>query len=88
MLRVSKFLVFAAIAILVSGTVIAQELKPIALPAPQTRGGKPLMAALALRATSRDFAATELPMQTLSNLLWAAWGSIGQRRKCVRLPRP
>jgi len=74
MLRVSKVLMFAAIALLVSGVVIAQELKPITLPAPQTHGGKPVMDALALRATSRDFVSTDLPMQTLSNLLWAAWG--------------
>ena len=74
MSRGSKFLVFGAIAMLVSGVAIAQELKPIALPAPQAHGGKPVMDALALRATSRDFATTELPMQTLSNLLWAAWG--------------
>ena len=74
MSRVSKFLVFGAIAMLVSGVAIAQELKPIALPAPQTHGGKPVMDALALRATSRDFAGTDLPMQTLSNLLWAGWG--------------
>ena len=56
------------------GAASAQELKPIALPAPQTHGGKPLMEALALRSTSRAFASNELPAQTLSNLLWAAWG--------------
>ncbi len=44
------------------------------LPPPQTDGGKPLMQALALRATSRSFAPDPLPAQTLSNLLWAAWG--------------
>jgi len=60
--------------ILLRGTLTAQELKPIALPAPQTHGGKPLMEALALRSTSRAFAPDELPAQTLSNLLWAAWG--------------
>jgi nitroreductase len=60
--------------ILLAGTLTAQELKPIALPAPQTHGGKPLMEALALRSTSRAFANDELPAQTLSNLLWAAWG--------------
>lgn len=48
--------------------------EPIALPAPQTEGGKPLMQALALRATSRAFAKDPLPRQTLANLLWAAWG--------------
>jgi nitroreductase len=74
MLRVSKVLMFAAIALLVSGVVIGQQLKPITLPAPQPHGGKPVMDALTLRATSRDFASTDLPMQTLSNLLWAAWG--------------
>ncbi len=52
----------------------AQELQPVALPAPQTDGGKPLMQALKLRATSRAFAPDPLPPQTLANLLWAAYG--------------
>jgi len=46
----------------------------IALPAPDTRGGMPLMEALAKRQSRRDFASTELPLPLLSNLLWAAWG--------------
>ncbi len=46
----------------------------ITLPAPQTDGGKPLMQALAARQSSRQFAARALPPQTLSNLLWAAYG--------------
>ena len=86
MSRVSKFLVFGAIAMLVSSVAMAQELKPIALPSPQTHGGKPLMQALALRATSRDFASTELPMQTLSNLLWAAWGINRPKEKMRTAP--
>jgi nitroreductase len=52
----------------------AQELAPVPLPAPQTDGGMPLMQALKLRASSRAFAPDPLPPQTLSNLLWAAWG--------------
>ena len=52
----------------------ALELPPVSLPAPQTEGGKPLMQALKLRATARAFAPDPLPPQTLSNLLWAAWG--------------
>jgi len=60
--------------ILSGGLGVAQQLQPIMLPAPQTTGGKPVMEALSLRATSRSFASTELSMQTLSNLLWAAWG--------------
>jgi SagB-type dehydrogenase family enzyme len=77
-MKVSKIVLDAAVVllalILLGGVATAQELKPIALPAPQTKGGKPLMEALALRSTSRAFASDELPAQTLSNLLWAAWG--------------
>ncbi len=42
--------------------------------APQKDGGKPLMQALALRQSQRKFAPRQLPAQTLSNLLWAAFG--------------
>jgi len=53
---------------------LASDLAPVKLPPPQTDGGKPLMQALKLRSTSRSFAPDPLPPQTLSNLLWAAWG--------------
>ncbi len=56
------------------GSLYAEELSPIELPKPQMDGGKPLMQAIGLRATSRVFAPDPLPPQTLSNLLWAAWG--------------
>ena len=46
----------------------------IQLPAAQTTGGMPLMEALAKRQTTRAFADKPLPLQTLSNLLWAAFG--------------
>jgi len=46
----------------------------IQLPAPHTDGGKPLMQALKNRSSSREFSAEKLPMQTLSDLLWAACG--------------
>ena len=52
----------------------AQELKPIQLPKPQVTGGMPLMQALAQRQTTRAFVDKPLPMQTLSNLLLAAFG--------------
>ena len=48
--------------------------KMIALPKPQTEGGKPLMQALKARATSRQFSSEKISQQTLSNLLWAADG--------------
>jgi len=46
----------------------------IELPAPRKTGGLPLMEALARRATSREFDARELPMDHLSNALWAGFG--------------
>ncbi|HUU04238.1 MAG TPA: SagB/ThcOx family dehydrogenase [Patescibacteria group bacterium] len=60
--------------LILTAGLAAQELAEIRLPKPQTDGGVPLMQALARRATSRDFAPDPLPAQTLSNLLWAAWG--------------
>ena len=57
-----------------SAWVYAQEAAPIQLPAPQTEIGKPLMQALKLRQTVRTFDTKALPMQELSNLLWAGFG--------------
>jgi len=48
--------------------------EPIALPKPNTQGGKPLMQALNERKSDREFSAEKLSPQTLSNLLWAAFG--------------
>jgi nitroreductase len=52
----------------------AQDLQPIALMKPQKDGGKSVLAALQERRTNRNVSAEKLPPQTLSNLLWAAWG--------------
>ena len=46
----------------------------ITLPAAENSGGLPLMEAIAKRRSLREFARTELPLQLLSNLLWAANG--------------
>ena len=54
--------------------ILAQEIQPIKLLPPQTEGGKPLMQALKSRMTQRDFSPQELPLQVLSDLLWAANG--------------
>jgi SagB-type dehydrogenase family enzyme len=53
---------------------LAQDLKPMILPAPQTDGGKPLMQALKDRHSTREFGSEKLPPQVLANLLWAAFG--------------
>lgn len=55
-------------------TLLAQDLKPIQLPAPQTDGGRPLMQVLKDRHTTREFSPKPLSPQTMSNLLWAAFG--------------
>jgi nitroreductase len=47
---------------------------PVQLPSPRMEGGKPLMQALKERMTARAFGEGNLPPQTLSNLLWAAFG--------------
>jgi SagB-type dehydrogenase family enzyme len=52
----------------------AQALKPVQLPAPQTEGGRPLMQVLKERKSTREFGPGTLSPQTLSNLLWAAFG--------------
>jgi SagB-type dehydrogenase family enzyme len=56
----------------VAATVHSQEI--IKLPAPRTEGGMPLMQALKERKSGREFSSRKLSMETLSNLLWAAWG--------------
>jgi nitroreductase len=56
------------------GDVLAQGGADLTLPSPQTEGGMPLMQALKARRTSRSFAPQELTPQTMSDLLWAAFG--------------
>lgn len=60
--------IFAA---LFATAIMAQD---IDLPSPRRTGGMPLMEALARRHSSREFDGRVLPRQTLSDLLWAAWG--------------
>ena len=49
-------------------------LADIPLPAPRMAGGKPLLTALKERQSSRAFSARPLPVQLVSDLLWAAFG--------------
>ncbi len=51
-----------------------QGLSPVELPKPETDGGKSVLAALRERRTTRSIRPDKLPLQVLSNLLWAAWG--------------
>jgi len=51
-----------------------KTLQPIVLPKPENDGGKTLLAAVQDRKSYRTVSDKPLPMQTLSNLLWAAYG--------------
>jgi Nitroreductase family len=50
------------------------NMQPITLPKPEKDGAKSVLAALWERKTNRNVSDQKLPLQTLSNLLWAAWG--------------
>lgn len=56
----------------VSGTACAQDV--VKLPPPDVMGGLPLMQAMNERKTDRAFSSEPLDNQTLSDILWAAWG--------------
>lgn len=62
---------FTLILILASVTIQAQN---ITLPAPAKKGGSSTIESLWKRHSVRSFQQKDLPMQTLSNLLWATTG--------------
>lgn len=70
----SKIKVFFLVFLFGFSLITAQELKVIRLPQPQTEIGKPLMQAIKLRHSTRSFDVKKIPVQELSNLLWAAYG--------------
>ena len=73
MIRLRFKTAFLAVFMLMfAATAFSQEI--IKLPAPKTEGGMPLMKALKERKSGRQFTSRKLSLQTLSNLLWAAWG--------------
>jgi SagB-type dehydrogenase family enzyme len=63
-----------AVAFAMAAVASAQAPEAIRLPQPKTDGGRPLMEVLKDRHSSRQFGVEKLPAQTLSNLLWAAFG--------------
>lgn len=74
------FLAAACIAVFVTACLVCPEAygagdaKSIKLPEPQMGAGKPLMQVMKERRTGREFSEKEIPLQVLSNLLWAANG--------------
>jgi len=73
--KLVPYLTMTLIAVLVSTAVLfGQDQNIIKLPEPQTTVGKPLMQALKNRKSVRLFSSRKIPLQMLSNLLWAAFG--------------
>ena len=52
----------------------AEPVAPIPLPPAETSGGAPLMQTLNNRKSTKEFTTKAIPLQQLSNLLWAAFG--------------
>jgi nitroreductase len=63
---------FAAAVVMAASSAVAETAHP--LPPPHKVGGMPLMDALRLRHSTREFADRTLPQQILSDLFWAAFG--------------
>jgi len=70
---VPSMALLAASADVMSGTFVT-EFQPIVLPKPEKDGGKSVMASLVERKTTRTISSKELPVQLLSNILWAGFG--------------
>jgi SagB-type dehydrogenase family enzyme len=67
-------IIFACLVFAFAAWAAGPELSDITLPAPHMEGGKPLMQVLKERQSTRSFSAKKLPVQVLSDLLWAAAG--------------
>jgi nitroreductase len=64
----------SSVALAAARRVTADEARVVELPPPRTTGGRPLIEALRQRRSIRDYATRTLPLQVLSDLLWAAFG--------------
>jgi nitroreductase len=57
-----------------SATESIKRIRVVGLPQPRTSGGMPLLDALKLRHSTREYSARPIPLSILSDLLWAAFG--------------
>jgi len=71
--RVFRSVALYLFVVFLAASAICQQ-AAIQLPKPESKGWMPLMQALSLRQTSREFATRPLSAQSLSILLWAAFG--------------
>ncbi|MCL2118228.1 MAG: nitroreductase family protein [Planctomycetaceae bacterium] len=75
-----KIFLMTALLVCLASTVLAQD---ITLPAPQRTGGKPVFDAINERASYKDPADTSIDLQSISDLLWAAYGFNREDRRVV-----
>ena len=79
-MKITKLLLPLLFVVVLAANAVFSEattetiLKDIILPEPVKTGGMPLMDALSARKTDRTFSKEELPLEVVSNLLWAANG--------------
>ena len=66
--------IFASTNFGIGTPIYAEDLEPIKLEKPSIAGGKSLMESLSERKSTRSFSRKEIPVDILSNLLWAASG--------------
>jgi len=66
--------ILASVAVAGVSSAPNAPLKTIELPKARVQGGMPLMDALRLRHSTREYADRALPIELLSDLLWAAFG--------------
>ncbi len=84
---IMKNLIIFMLSTVFTVTACAQN-QDIKLPEPQKTGGKPLMDCINNRQSGRDFDETkELSNQTLSNLLWVAYGFNREDKRTVPTSR-
>ncbi len=72
--QASAAIIAGAATVAVPSLSATGEARRLALPAPHTEGGMPLMSALKLRHSTRAYSDRPLPIEVLSDLLWAAFG--------------
>ena len=75
-----KIFLMTALLFGLASTVFAQD---ITLPAPQRTGGKPVFDAINERESYKDPAETQVDLQSISDLLWAAYGFNREDRRVV-----
>lgn len=81
-MKKNGFWIFLISTLLFSETAMAETVMK-KLPAPVMTGGKPLMEAIAERKTIREFKAQDIDEQTLSEILWTAFGNSHDGKRTI-----